>query len=85
MPDYLFAVQDQNGREVASWKGTVAKVGDVASVEYGDTQKVEIRNVDEVVAEGDTIVGNAYTLHRWPADDKLADPISHPVVAADEG
>jgi len=40
MPEYLFAVQDQNGREVASWKGDIDKVSEVSSVEYGDTLKV---------------------------------------------
>lgn len=82
MAEYLFAVQDQNGREAAYWKGTVDKVGDVAATVSGDT--VRISNGDEVVATGKAPdpIGDeerVLTLHRWPADAKLSTPVSHPV------
>jgi len=43
-----------------------------------------MRHLQEVVAEGELVEGNSYKLHRWPADDKLSDPVTKPVATADE-
>lgn len=70
--EYLFAVQNSDGREVASWRGT-AKVADVTAVRDGNT--VTIEHAGDVVARGHAPADADLALLRWHADDKLADPV----------
>lgn len=80
MAEYLFAVQDENGREVTSWTGDVDKVSDVF-VSKLDDQTIVIGYQGEGVTEPAVVSNEAgkLTLYRWPADDKLATPVAHPV------
>lgn len=78
MTQYLFAVQDENGREVVSWKGDVDKVSEVEASE-DPNGVVVISHGGEVVAEATRDGDGSLTLHRWPADDKLAKPVSRAV------
>jgi hypothetical protein len=72
---YLWAVQNNEGRELMVWRGA-AKVSDVRVVR--ENGQIRLMNGDEVVAyEPDD--GAEYTLHRWPIEDKLAEPVSTPV------
>lgn len=75
---YLFAVQDSNGREVCSVTYETARVGDVLTkIEDG---RVHIgTKADGSLADGPAVEGMTYTLHRWPTDDKLGEPVSKPV------
>lgn len=77
MADYLFAVQDVGGREIVSHQGSVSKVGDVTVEHVSNkvTLLVAGKEVDSALWEG---TGDLM-LHRWPAEDKLSAPVSHPV------
>lgn len=83
MASYLYAVQDQNGREVVSAHVDVERVSDVhaelvESEAAGDTGAAlyfEDIEIDRGSANGQVEL----TLYRWPSDDKLATPVSHPV------
>jgi len=74
--DYLVAIQDEAGREVCSATATgVEKVSDITT--NRDNDHVGIFNgVDELLVEAPD-PGGALYLHRWPADDKLAKPVTH--------
>lgn len=77
--EYLFAVQTSTGHEVVSWSGEVEKVGDVTA-RIKDEKSAEIYHGGELVAAGQLDVElESPVLHRWPADDKLSAPVSHPV------
>lgn len=78
MASYLYAVQDQNGREVVSAHVDVEKVSDVHAELVGD--QVVLAFEDLIIEQGDYWpTTGQLTLHRWPSDDKLATPVSHPV------
>lgn len=77
MSEYLFGVQGEDGREVVSWLGDVKKVGDVqAEVDGG---RVRLRHLDDVVATAEHSTEGDLFLHRWKADDRLAEPVTHKV------
>lgn len=73
---YLYAVQDQDGRELLSWQGEVEKVGDITA-EHRIAQIALVQEGTGTLALGDVVEGFDYTLYRWPADDKLAEPVAH--------
>ena len=75
---YLFAVQRESGHEVVSATLEVAKVTEVTARRNDETAKVELVKGKEVVAVSDdtATADEVLTLHRWPADDKLAEPVS---------
>lgn len=81
MSKYLFALQDETGRELASGYADLKKVGDVVgTVESG---LAVIRNGKDVIATGREVDDDTQmTLHRWeikdPAD-KLGKPVSKKV------
>jgi hypothetical protein len=76
MAHYLFAVQAA-GREITHAYAEVAKVSQV-SAHCADGQ-VQIVHDGDVIATGAYTGGSPLVLARWPADDKLADPVIHPV------
>lgn len=77
MASYLYAVQDDQGREIVSAHVDVELVGDVTAKREGDT--VDLNFEDVVIETGDYFGEGALTLWRWPSDDKLAAPVGHPV------
>ena len=78
MKEYLYAVQDETGREVVSIKFTTDKVSQVFASRKKDT--VSLCHVEDgTMAVGKYAGEGPLTLCRWDADDKLADPVSHPV------
>lgn len=77
MPSFLYAIQDEQGREIVSAHVDVEQVSDVTAVRSGDT--VDLTFEDIVIETGDYFEDGQLTLHRWPSDDKLAAPVSHPV------
>lgn len=80
MSSYLFAVQDQTGREITSWTGDVERVSDVFATQL-DKDHVVIGLDGEGVSEPGFVPADAgkLTLYRWPADDKMSKPVAHPV------
>jgi hypothetical protein len=82
MKSYLYAVQRESGHEVVSATVEVKKVGDVEA-QHMPNGLVRLVHDGEVVATGDSVVdeGEKLSLHRWPADDKLSEPVSKPVKA----
>jgi hypothetical protein len=77
MKKYLFAVQDQNGREVLAAEIETDKVSDVtATISDG---KVSLEREGEEITSLEVTEGQVLTLHRWPADDKLSEPVSKPI------
>lgn len=80
---YLYAVQDQDGRELLSSVIEPTKVSDVTAVLDSKGNVIlyhEGREVDRRKGED----GKTYKLHRVPADDKLKAPVSHAVLPAGE-
>ncbi len=75
---YLYAVQDDQGREIVSAHVEVEKVSDVRAV-YDAGNTVSLVFEDIVIEQGHHDGSGPLTLHRWPSDDKLAQPVSHPV------
>jgi len=75
---YLYAVQDETGREHVSATVEVEKVGDVTAVREGGA--VELRFEDVVIERSEQLPGDI-PLHllRWQADDKLGAYVSYPV------
>ena len=81
---YLFAVQDENGREVLSATiDGLERVSEVSAYERhneaDDSYTVVIDWNGVEVDFADSSLTSELTLHRWPADDKLARPVSHKV------
>jgi hypothetical protein len=74
---YLYAVQDDTGRELCSVKLEPEKLGDVTAKCNEEKDSVQIFLRDAVVATG-SVPGYAEELHlhRWPITDKLANPVS---------
>ena len=77
MPSYLYAVQDDNGREVVSAHVDVEKVSDVEA--HRQDGNVQLRFEDVVIEETPYDVDSLLTLFRWPSDAKLADAVERPV------
>ena len=83
MANYLFAVQTASGREVLAQVIETKRVSDV-SAQVTKGGKLEIRQKGlGVVASVDRVDDGELTLHRWEADDKLAEPVSHAVKRLD--
>lgn len=78
MPSMLYAVQDENGREVVSAHVDVEKVSDVRAV-YEPGNVVSLVFEDLVIEQAPHSGDSPLTLYRWPSDDKLADPVERPV------
>lgn len=78
MSTYLYAVQDSQGREVCSAKVDVERVSEVTAHLDGDRVVLFGEERGEL-GSGPAVQGETYTLYRWPADDKLANPVRHPV------
>jgi hypothetical protein len=78
---YLFYVQDEAGREIAHWRGEVERVTEVTADLAGG--EVRLQRNDVTLATG-TDPGGQLALYRVPADDKLAEPVRHPVKRDDE-
>lgn len=72
MAEYLWAVQDNQGRELISWRAE-AKVSDVKAVR--ENGKIKLVYKEDVMGQVDDSGGDVQ-LHRWPAGDKLSDPVS---------
>jgi hypothetical protein len=74
---YLYACQDETGREVCSVYLEPEKLGDVEASCDDARENVSIRHNGEVVASG--VIPSAAEglfLHRWDADAKLSDPVT---------
>jgi hypothetical protein len=82
---YLYAVQDDQGREVVSWSGEVEKVSDVtakAESQGNSEDTVYLLDAEGKILSSALVAGaKGLVLHRWPADDKLSAPVSHAVEA----
>lgn len=78
MKAYLYAVQDDNGREVCSATVEVDKVSEVTA-EFSGEYILLLHNGKQIGDAEDAVRDASYTLHRWPADDKHSAPVSHPV------
>lgn len=77
MKTYLYAVQDDNGRELLAIEAEVEKVSEVkAAFDGGDIVLLKGKTEITRAAADDS---KTWTLHRWPADDKLSAPVSHRV------
>lgn len=83
MPSMLYAVQDNQGREVISAHVDVEKVSDVSAYHEVGHDKVSLLFDDDVVIDSGTTSAAAgtLTLCRWPSDDKLAEPVKHKVIS----
>lgn len=81
---YLWAVQDQAGREVCHWRGEVERVSEVTSdVTCGEDGQPYARiwrngTIEALGAITPELTGRL-TLHRWFAKDKLAESVKHSV------
>lgn len=79
--NYLFAVQDSTGRELLSAVLEVEKVSAISATFDGTILAVlagETR-VAHTSLPGAPEGSEPFWLYRWEADDKLADPVRHPV------
>lgn len=84
MTNYLFAVQTAGGREVTAVKISLSRVSDVTAVVTKEgVLEVKQKGHGVVSSEKDLPAGEL-TLHRWKANDKLAEPVSQPVNRLDE-
>lgn len=83
MASYLYAVQDDQGREVVSAHVDVEKVGDVTAVlieseasgDVGAALMFEDIEIDRGSSNGNVNL----RLLRWPSDDKLSEPVEHSI------
>lgn len=76
--EYLYAVQDDGGREICAAVIDTDRVSDVTAVQTDDGTVAILLTGDEVVT-GRVPDGKQVMLYRWPADDKLSEPQSHRV------
>lgn len=77
MASYLYAVQDDQGREIVSAHVDVEKVTDITA-SYRD--KIVTLSFEDLDVQSGSYDGDGtLTLWRWPSDDKLAEPVGHPV------
>ncbi len=82
MPSYLYAVQDDQGRELISEHVDVEKVSDVSGrIVRGDggDDVVQLHFEDIVIKEAPIDSGQVLSLCRWPSDNKLADAVCRPL------
>lgn len=79
MKKYLYAVQDENGREVLAAEVETDKVSSVKATFDGD--EIVLQKDGDTVAKAPAEPARTYRLHRWPADDKLSEPVSKTVSA----
>lgn len=83
MASYLYAVQDNQGREIVSAHVDVEKVGDVTAhllhVEATDDYRAVLAFEDVEIDSASTNGEVDVVLCRWPSDDKLSEPVKHPV------
>ena len=77
MSSHLYAVQDEQGREIVSAHVDVERVSDVTATQDPDGNVYLL--FEDLTIEHAPDPGGKLTLHRWPSDDKLATPVSHPV------
>jgi len=77
MASYLYAVQDAEGREIVSAHVDVEKVTDIKAAREEGQVRLHFEYIDVVDPAADP--GGELSLCRWPSDDKLADPVKHPV------
>ncbi len=83
MASFLYAVQDREGREIVSAHVDVEEPDDVtaylayseAADDYAAVLTFEDLEIDSASTDGNVNV----TLCRWPSDDKLSEPVKHPV------
>ena len=89
MAEYLWAVQAEDGREVLAYVGDTSRVSDFDAIVQreagGSFYTTQIRENGNAVADG-TLSGRygqswfeGLRFLRWPSDDRLSDPVSHPV------
>jgi hypothetical protein len=78
MNEYVWAVQDRDGREIIAWRGRVAKVSDARAVADGATVRLVVDGTARAAGPYNGDVSDL-TLYRWPGRDRLADPVSHKV------
>lgn len=83
MKTYLFAVQRSTGHEILNATIETSRVSDV-KVELDDAGIVVMTNAGEEVGRSADPVepGETVQFLRWPADDKLSEPVSKPLTRA---
>lgn len=81
MPSYLYAVQDDQGRELISEHVDVEKVSDVEArfAHRGDQDVVQLHFDGIVLKEADVDGGEVLSLCRWPSHDKTATAVCRPI------
>jgi hypothetical protein len=80
MKKYLYAVQDENGREILSAEVETDQVSEVTAKAIKD--EVVLRVKSEEVARAAFSADQKLQIHRWPADDKLSEPVSKKIVVS---
>ena len=79
MAAYLYAVQDRNGREyLSATVDGVERFSDVTALRQHDSLTI-VFDGDVEVAGPVSDPGGDLFFHRWPAENKLATPVTHPV------
>jgi hypothetical protein len=76
MKHFLYAVQTEEGRELWSATLEVVRVGDVQA--YTRDGDLVVEHEQHRVFKLDSAPATMFLL-RWPADDKLAEPVRHRV------
>ena len=77
MKSFLYYVQGPDGLEFLSKTVEVQKVSEVRADRRGPVARLLVRG--ESIQEAKVDPSIPLTLHRVPADDKTATPVSHPV------
>ena len=77
MKKYLYAVQDENGREILAAEVETEKVSRVTA-ERQDGEVVLLLD-GEKITSAPVPDEKVVRLHRWPSDDKLSEPVSKPI------
>lgn len=73
---YLFALQDQTGREITSAYVETDKVGDVTARLNEDRSLAFLEHKGEEINRGSVASSvEEVVLLRWPAEDKLSTPV----------
>ena len=85
MSEYLYAVQRKTGHEVVSAVIDPNSVKDVSARRYKNGKVAIFNGNSEVISSEDAFEEDEeLTLYRWPADDKLAEPVSAEVEGPSE-
>jgi len=79
MKHFLYAVQTEEGRELWSATLEVTRVSDVQA--YTRDGDLIVEHEQHRMFKLDNAGETEMTLLRWPADDKLAEPVRHKVRA----